>query len=285
MKIEKIKEHFGARITDVDITTFTKNDRQFLVDLLGKYRVVIIDGHKKLTPQEVVEHCEIYSTIWTNDGEGYLVGNSEEPSAHPETNKITLVSNKGMGVLGDGEVPWHQDISHKPWDSPGGTMPERLLYCAVSADDEVSRTSWFDFTYVYDNCPIPLRNRLETVKVKHYAPYPTSWKCNIAPLVLVDPYTGKKGICANRGFIKEYIDIDPEEAKDIQAQILEIATRSENVIIHDWKVGDMVICNNFMTSHKRERLISKEERTVWRVTFQIPELIPKEIYPEILFEN
>ena len=282
MKIEKIKEHFGVRVTDVDVTNFTKEDRAFLVDLLMQYRVVVIADHKKLSAHQVVDFCEIFNTIWTNDGEGYLVGNREAPAAHPETNKITLVSNKGMGVLGDIKVQWHQDISHKPWNSPGGTMPVRLIYCATSASDEVSETSWLDFIYVYANCPEPLRSRLETIQCVHRAKYPTSWKENIVPLVLIDPVSGKKGICVNPGFIKEYVDVDPIEAKEIQDQLLAIATREENVIKHFWKEGDMIFCNNFMSSHQREKLHSPDERTVWRITFQVPELIPKEIYPEIL---
>lgn len=282
---EKIKDHFGIRLSNIDVTDFTEKDRPYLVELLIKYKVIAITNHRKIDYNEAVKFCELLGIVWTNTGDGFLVGNNEEGSKHPETNKITLVSNiPNIGVLGSKEVNWHQDLSHRPWNSPGGAMPTRMLYCDKSAPDEISTTQWLDTTYIYDNCPNSLRNRLENRNVVRKAPYPSGWEPNIMPMVIVNPNTGKKGICFDPVFNIGLEGIDPDEAKSIFKQLYDIATKEENVITHKWKENDMVIGDNYFTCHKRLKMYSTNERRLWRLTFQIPELIPKEIYPPSLEE-
>ena len=47
----------------------------------------------------------------------------------------------------------------------------------------------------------------------------------------------------------------------------------------NFKVGDLIVSNSYNTAHQRERMFTKHERTLWRTTFQIPELIPLSIKP------
>ena len=47
-------------------------------------------------------------------------------------------------------------------------------------------------------------------------------------------------------------------------------------------VGDLIISSSYNTAHQREKMNSTEERTLWRVTFQIPELIPESVRPDTL---
>ena len=196
--MERIKEHYGVDI-DYDICNYNINDRQYLVDLLQKYKVLRYKN-QNLSPQQLTDFAEIMGTLWVNNESGILTRNNEGGRHHPENDKITIVSNREHGVLGDILVPWHCDVSHKPWYTPGGTCPFRILYMVKSASDETSVTSWFDQSYVYNNISQELRNRIENLNVFNKALYNTGWDGNVMPFVLTDPIDGSKSILLQKIF-------------------------------------------------------------------------------------
>ena len=274
----RIKEHFAYDF-DGSIKDFTINDRDYLIDMMNKHKVLRW-RKQDLSPQDLVKFTEIMGPIWMNDNNGILSGNNELDKNHPETNKITLVSNTDKGVLADIEVPWHCDVSHKPWFTKGGTMPFRCLYCTVTAPDEVSVTSWFDQEYLYDNCPDELKEEIEKLMMVNQALYQTAWDHNIIPFVLIDPITQKKSIALQKIFYHSFIGKTRQEGEVIREKLFKIALRPENIFRHEWEVGDLIVSNSYNTAHQREKMYSKEERTLWRTTFQIPELIPVSIKPD-----
>lgn len=272
-----ITSHFGIDHSG-SIANFVQSDRPYLIDLLQKYKIIRFKD-QQVESHQLVQFSEILGPVWTNDDNGILSGNRESKYHHPNTNKITLVSNK-HGVLSDKLVPWHCDVSHKPWQTKGGTMPFRVLYCVKTASDEKSVTRWFDQCYVYDNISPDLRSKVETLQVCLKAPYETRWEQNVVPLVLVDPVDGKKSISVQQVFFNGFVGLAAAESKHINDQLLEVALRTENILTNVWSVGDIIITNNYNTTHQRDPMFSKEERTLWRTTLQIPELVPDSIKPD-----
>jgi alpha-ketoglutarate-dependent taurine dioxygenase len=248
---------------------------------LQKFKVIRYKN-QNLSPQQLTDFAEIMGKLWVNNESGILSGNNEGGRNHPDNDKITIVSNREHGVLGDILVPWHCDVSHKPWYTSGGTCPFRILYMVKSASDETSITSWFDQSYVYDNISEELRNRIENLQVFNKALYNTGWEGNIMPFILTDPIDGSKSILLQKIFFNSLIGVNDVETKSIINQLFEVALRNENVIRHEWVVGDLIISNSYNTAHQREKMNSTEERTLWRVTFQVPELIPESVRPDTL---
>lgn len=273
--MQKIKDHFGIKL-DLSVKDFTKNDRSYLIDLLGKHKIVFFKN-TKLTYDELLEFSNIFSNPWSNKSENELAGNGEKTSTHPYSNNITRVSNKNLGVLRDWYVPWHSDVSHKPWDSPGGTLPFRVLYAVTLPPDEKTHTSWFDQEYVYTHCPVELKNLVENIQAEYKAIYNTAWVGNTMPFTLTNPITNKKSFSVSDLFFEKFKDFDYDTSKDIINQLLKIATMDQNVLDHVWEPDDLCIYNNFNTAHQRSRITSTYERTLWRVTLQIPELVPFEL--------
>jgi taurine dioxygenase len=136
-------------------------------------------------------------------------------------------------------------------------------------------TLWCDQEWLYDNCPLDLRDAIENKQAKYIAPYETAWETHMRPLVITNPNTGRKALSASILFFLGLEGFTPSEFFTIKKKLLEIATRPENVITHQWQVGDLVINNNYSISHHRPEFNTEEDRVLWRLTFQIPELIPK----------
>jgi taurine dioxygenase len=276
--MEKIKNHFGVRIYK-DVKEYKVSDRDYLIQLILDHKFLHF-VNQSLKPEELIKFTEIFGEVWTNESGGILSNNGESTAAHPETHKITRVSNTNNGALGDYEVGWHADISHKPWQTKGGTMPLRCLYCDSISEDERSQTHWFDQTWAYDHIPIELKDKVENLFSVHKAPYSTGWDSNMFPFILRCPITGKKSLSLQSLFFKNFVGLDRYESIAIVKKLFDVALSKENVISHKWSVGDLIISNNYTTSHKRESLTSKNERTLWRTTFQIPEIVPIEIKPK-----
>jgi alpha-ketoglutarate-dependent taurine dioxygenase len=112
--------------------------------------------------------------------------------------------------------------------------------------------------------------------------YNTGWEGNIMPFVLTDPIDNSKSVLLQKIFFNKLIGVSDSETTSTINQLFEVALREENVIKHEWSVGDLIISNSYNTAHQREKMNSTEERTLWRVTFQVPELIPKSVLPDTL---
>ena len=273
--MEKLKDHFGIKIA-TDVRDYTIKDRNYLVELIREHKVILWTK-QVLSAHELVLFSEIFGETWHNHDGGILSKNGELLATHHETNKITRVSNMNNGVLGSGVVGWHSDISHKPWTTAGGTLPCRALYCVKTPSDQKICTSWFDQQWLYDNISEHLRIKIEKLVVRFKSVYPVGWEDNTVPFILRDPVSGRKSISLSKIFFENFVGMSKDESQNINDELFATAVLEENVIRHEWSEGDLIICNNYTTAHKRDGIQSKQERTLWRTTFQIPELIPLEI--------
>ena len=256
----KIKPHFGVEAPG-KITDYSRNT---LIELIGLYKVVFF-RQQDITARELDQVTELLGSVWYNHKSGIL--EMEDRHSLANSNIITLVNNKGKGVLDDIWVPWHSDVAHRPWQLPGGTMPFRILYGHTISPNEFGRTSFYDKTFV-----VHTSANYELIEYK--ANYETPWAPNKMPLVTIDPYTNQEIINIQKLWVENYTEDLDKIYQSVQAE--------ENVIHNVWSPGDLIICNNYTTCHQRDKLVSTDERTLWRTTFQIPELIPKSIKPEII---
>lgn len=271
MKISKIKPHFGVDI-DADATKFRNKDRETLVSLIAEYKVLRF-RNQSFTADKLLRFSEILGQCWGSDDDG-LIGNNEDRFCHPDNNRVVIVSNKKKGVLQDIEVDWHCDVSHRPWQRPGGTCPARALYAHKLPKDTTTPTYWIDLEWLYDHCPKELRDDLEHRNAVYRAPYKTAWDHCERSLVLVDPVTGRKSLSVEKVFFKEIEGYSQEDFLKVKSQLLKLATKEENLIVNDWRKGDLIVSNNYNTAHRRPAFVTKGERTLWRTSFQIEDLIP-----------
>lgn len=268
----RITNHFGYDLSD-DVRDYTINDRHYLIDLIKEHKILRW-RKQSLTPEEYLKFSEVFGTCWENDDPELLGGNGEINSKVPGFNKITRVSNKNQGVLGDYEVAWHSDVVHKPFYSKGGTTPFRLLYATVLPTDVPTITKWSDCEYGYENTPENLKTIADKLNMYCKAPYYTTWQGNVTPFLTIDPFSGKKSFKLEKTFFKKFVGMNEIDSKQLMTEYFNHTLVPENIITNTWEVGDILFTNNYNTIHERESFNSDEERTLWRTTFQIPELVP-----------
>ena len=129
-------------------------------------------------------------------------------------------------------------------------------------------------TYNYNGVAIRLENLIviDIDNLEHYIS-----RNLIKEFMQLDKDNQKKLKNVYEIFFENFVGMSKDESQNINDELFATAVLEENVIRHEWSEGDLIICNNYTTAHKRDGIQSKQERTLWRTTFQIPELIPLEI--------
>jgi len=272
MIVTRIRPHFGADV-EVDIKQLGPAHRNELVQLLGEHKVLRF-RQQFLSPEQFITFSELFGECWGAGDDG-LQGNNEQGRCLEGYPKITLVSNQAKGVLRDHDIIWHNDVSHRPWEREGGTCPTRILYAVTLPKSDPCPTHWLDQEWLYDHCPLDIRDDLEERMATYKAPYTTAWEHCRKRIVQINPITGRKTLMVDRLFLKGIDGYSNEKFVNTRNRLLQLAQHPDNVITNHWEVGDLVINNNYNTAHWRPSFKSQEERTLWRSTFQVPEIIPK----------
>ena len=181
---------------------------------------------------------------------------------------------KAIGAFGDGEMWFHHDTSYY-------AEPHRatLLYSMVL-------TSWggetcFSNMYAaYDNIPRPLRDKLEGRRVLQMHDYKRRERLNVEtadlsrirhnwqPIFITHPATGKKALFVSRLMSARIEGLSHEESEAALEQLFDISEDPSIVYEHQWKLGDLVVWDNWCSIHARKDFPRDEDRLMRRLTVE-----------------
>ena len=173
-----------------------------------------------------------------------------------------LVSNivtggKPIGAFGDGEMWFHHDTSYYP-------EPHRAtLLHALKLPSFGGNTRFSNMYMAYDNIPRPLRDRLEGRKVLQMHDYKRRERIDLdtadlsrirhheQPIFITHPVTGRKALYVSRLMSASILGLSPEDSAKSLEQLFDISENSAIVFEHEWKLGDLVIWDNWCSIHAR----------------------------------
>jgi alpha-ketoglutarate-dependent taurine dioxygenase len=191
----------------------------------------------------------------------------------PANNAQYVSNNRADGILGDGEIVYHQD--HTFYDQP---LTAIMLY-GIEVPQSGSATKFRNTGAILQRLPRELRARADGVKCLHLYDYngdytkwqdpkkaspdsPRAWH----PLVWTNPKTGQQALWAIPISTVDFEGIPFDEGKDLLDQVWEFANGidADYTYVHHWAPGDLVIWNNLMLQHARLPFNSNEPRTLRR---------------------
>jgi len=270
MKLEPTGAALGAEITGADLTRpLSEADRAQLRDGLARYGVLFARG-QDLDPAQVVQFARNFGPIERYDStlSKYLL---------PEQPEIIVLSNiekdgKPIGVV-DAGTYWHTDRSYvatPAWSS--------CLYAVEvpHADDgtPLGDTEFSSMTAAFAALPEAERERLKTLHAWHEYVFRFSEKNESMPgvrqpVVLEHPLTGAPCLYVNKGFTHRILDLPEEEGAALIEKLFEHARRPEFIYRHQWKVGDLLLWDNYSTQHRATGGYKlPQRRHMWRTTIQ-----------------
>jgi taurine dioxygenase len=253
-------QSFGVELS-VDLA---KLDSEMSRDLLITLRrsKLVLARKQDLDEDAYIRLGSALGTLWTVDGE--LRGNAESPHAVHDRVEIARVSNKG-GMLQDRAVDWHGDLAHHPTRP----YPGRILYAKAIPNDAVSVTSWVDLEFGWNHLLSEDERRAVAGQAGQFsAAYDTEWGAVERPILRRHPARGSEWPSLDRAFFHGFVGMSPDRSTELKKRLLGKLIVSAAMYRHVWELGDVIIYDNEGTMHRRERVYSGAERTIWRLTLQ-----------------
>ncbi len=257
LSIEALHDEFGARVTGVDLSASLSDDvRDEIREIVDTYSFVVFPGQSmgddallaftRVLGEPEPEHVTFgrtgevvyFGTIGNVDDAGTQQGN-----AHPSTHYQT------------GNQLWHADSSFR----------ERPCSLTITHAHEVpgvgGATEFINTRAAYERLPDDLKNTLEPLKVIHdyvfsrskVAPVDPNHAASLPPVahraVKTNPRNGRKNyyVGSHARSIVGWRGIDSRNLLD---DLLERASRDEDIYSHQWAVGDTVIWDNRCLLHR-----------------------------------
>lgn len=209
-------------------------------------------------------------------------------SSRPEVSVVSNMRNglgNAIGGLSSKELNWHTDQSYNAVPVTGC-----FLYAQV-VPDSGSVTCWADLYGAYDALPIELQRRIDgAIGIFSYASRTRSVipgvdgktvvqsydeRIRNTPdvrhaLVHVHPVSGRKALYIDPGTLIGVEGMPDDEAQEIFANLLTVATQPGNVYRHDWQIGDLVLWDNAATLHRRDAFADEQNRLLKRMIISLP---------------
>jgi len=151
---------------------------------------------------------------------------------------------------------WHTDLTFL--DRP----PRFGLLHSVVVPPVGGDTIWANTVTAYESLPAELRELADRLRIVHSndsdytddtvdklrAEYITNVFEAEHPAVQVHPETGERSLLLG-GFARRVVGFTPQGSRDLIRLLQEYVTKPEQTVRWKWRVGDLVIWDNFGTSH------------------------------------
>ncbi|WP_051380452.1 TauD/TfdA family dioxygenase [Bradyrhizobium sp. WSM1743] len=199
---------------------------------------------------------------------------------HEKFPEILVISNKGSGDLGDGEVTWHTDMWYI--ERP----PSAAILRAVELPAAGGNTYFSNMYAAFTSLPDALKKRLRGLSIHHQSVLDTydtvrlgkespsssdfaSWPGVDHPIVRRHADSGKP--CLYLGSVRAYQSIPgmkQQEAKELLDELWQRATDRADVWYQEWKPGDMLLWDNRCLMHRRDAFDRGSIRLMHRTTVE-----------------
>jgi taurine dioxygenase len=186
-----------------------------------------------------------------------------------------IVGNgKSIGVFGDGEMWFHHDTSYYP-------EPHRatLLY-SMTLPSWGGETCFSNVYKAYENITSALRQKLEGRRILQVHDYKRRERLDLdsidlgtvrhfeQPIFITHPATGRKALYISRLMSARIEGLSREESEDALDRLFAISEDPAIIYEHHWKLGDLVIWDNWCSIHARKDFPRDEPRLMRRLTIE-----------------
>jgi alpha-ketoglutarate-dependent taurine dioxygenase len=274
MKVTPLSSALGAEVTGIDLRKpLDLVSAQALREAFDQ-NVVLCIRSQELSEEDQLRAAGIFGKVHVRR----KPANGRDPGGQWDT-PFMLVTNivengKAIGVFGDGEMWFHHDTSYY-------AEPHRatLLY-AMKLPSWGGNTCFSNMYQAYENIPRVLRDRLEGCKVLQVHDYKRRERLDLdtvdlnrvrhffQPIFITHPATGRKALYVSRLMSARIEGLSREESDAALEELFAIAEDSAIVYEHQWRLGDLVIWDNWCSIHARKDFPREEPRLMRRLTIE-----------------
>jgi taurine dioxygenase len=211
----------------------------------------------------------------TLDGVPIAAGHA---NAQPQTGFVTVISNiiidgKQIGGLGAYESIWHTDMSYN--ERP----PYASFLFSIEVPPSGGDTGFANMSAAYDALPEDLKARIEGLGCKHDASRNSAGELRrgysevsdprdapgaVHPIAVRHPVTGKRCLYLGRRKNASIPGLSLEDSESLLDALWAHATQPRFTWYQQWRVGDLVMWDNFATMHRRDAFDPDSRRLMRR---------------------
>ncbi|MBX9775042.1 MAG: TauD/TfdA family dioxygenase [Xanthobacteraceae bacterium] len=274
MKVTPLSKALGAEITGLDLRQpLDDATAQVIRDAFDQHIFVVFRA-QKLSEEDQIRAAGYFGKVHIRR----RPVTTRDPGGQFDT-PFMLVTNivengKSIGVFGDGEMWFHHDTSYYP-------EPHRatLLY-SMKLPSWGGNTCFSNMYKAYENIPRPLRDKLEGKKVLQVHDYKRRERLDLdkidlnsvrhheQPIFITHPATGRKALYISRLMSARIVGLSRDESAAVLEQLFEISEDPAIVYEHEWKLGDLVIWDNWCSIHARKDFPRDQPRLMRRLTIE-----------------
>lgn len=256
----------GAEVRGIDLSTALDAETITAIrDAVDRHGMIYFRD-QQLAPQQQIALSRHFGALHQHVRQEYAL------SGYPE---IHLISNVKEGERSIGSAyagdDWHTDLCF---------MREPLRYAmlhAIEVPTDASRrilgdTHFASTAYAYDTLPEDLKReigdkqaifqyqRAQARKQRERAadharpdltPEQKAATPDVThPMVITHPITGRKVLYVNKVYTFGIVGMTEEEAQPLLQRLYAHITRPEYVYVHKWRLGDVIMWDNWSTQHQ-----------------------------------
>ncbi|WP_299532532.1 TauD/TfdA family dioxygenase [Ulvibacterium sp.] len=250
LKLQKITPNLGVTILDIDPNAAMDHKTAKEIDMLiNTHHLVLMKSDKPIEREAQVNLTKQLGEPWRYD---YIPGQYKD---YPEIFKVT--NQKGNGFTNAGQV-WHSD----------GSIYNKRMHLSIFSIDKIpidgASTYFSNLNYAYERLPDTMKQRLSTLEGnfgKMYRSHPVVWKHPITRIDLLH---------ISEGFKNGFIDgansnsLSFDESQEIHRFLNNHMWKENTYYEHKWKLGDLVIADNYAVAHLAKPNYSNTLRVLHR---------------------
>jgi len=278
LQFKPLHKVFAAQASGIDLTQpLSDADVRAINAAMNEHAVLVFRG-QPLTAQQQLNFSNAFGPLDIG-----LKRVFKRPERLEDERLIDISNVDAQGQVAKRDSPKNlSNFANQLWHSDSSFMNPRAAYSMLHCVIKPSwggNTEFADLRHAYDTLDERTREEIKDLKAEHFAlhtrillgddAYTDEQKKQIPPAVwpLSDthPGSGRKllyvGVHA-----RQILGWPTAESRMYLQDLLEHATQRENVYVHEWEPGDLVIWDNRSTLHRGRRYDIAERRELRRTT-------------------
>ena len=276
----KTKQHFdirplsdalGAEIRGVDLSQPLDADTVAAITDAWHEHIVLLFRDQDIDTDRQIVFAEHFGDVGVRSRPA-----ERRPEGADYNASIMLVSNvkkdgKYIGSLPDGEMWFHHDMCYDKAPHKG-----TFLY-AMELPSTGGNTQFANMYAAYDKLSDDMKQRVQgkrALQIYDFATRETvdisddisKYKHEIQPVTITHPVTGRRALYVNPLITARIEDMAEHESRAMLDELFAFADDPSIAYEHEWRLGDLMMWDNWCSCHARTDFPASERRMLRRCT-------------------
>ena len=271
LDIRPLSDVIGAEIRGVDLSKPLDADTVAALKDAWHEHIVLLFRDQDIDTDQQIAFAENFGDVGVRSRPA-----ERRPEGADYNASIMLVSNvkkdgKYIGSLPDGEMWFHHDMCYDKAPHKG-----TFLY-AMELPSVGGNTKFANMYAAYDKLSDDMKQRVKgkrALQIYDFATRETvditddisKYKHEIQPVTITHPVTGRRALYVNPLITARIEDMPEADSRAMLDELFAFADDPSVAYEHEWRLGDLMMWDNWCSCHARTDFPASERRMLRRCT-------------------